>query len=123
MPAARPRGRPKGTPKTGGRQPGSHNKVTAEVKELAAPYGPEAVEKLVHLMRHGETEQTQRAAAEALIDRGYGRPTMQVHADIQVATRAVYHDPTAHLEPVASQVIEGIVTEVGDDEADLPSDV
>ena len=39
-----------------------------------------------------------------------------MNADVSVATRAVYHDPTAHLEPVASQAIEGVVARVEDDE-------
>ena len=99
--------------KTGGRRNGTPNKATAAVKELAGQYGAEAVETLVRLMREGQNEQIQRAAAEALLDRGYGRPTQQVNADVSVATRAVYHDPTAHLEPVASQAIEGVVAQVG----------
>ena len=92
------------------------NKATAKVMALAKEYGPEAVEILVELMRNGQNEQTKRAAAEALLDRGYGRPTMQIQAEVQVATRAVYHDPTAHLEPVASQEIEGVVAQVDDEE-------
>lgn len=32
---SRPPGRPKGTPKTGGRQKGTPNKVTVEVREMA----------------------------------------------------------------------------------------
>ncbi len=56
--------------KTGGRQKGSLNKATAEVMALAKEYGPEAIETLVELMRGDNNPQTQRAAAEALLDRG-----------------------------------------------------
>jgi len=105
MTAARPKGRPKGLPKTGGRQKGTPNKLTAEIKEVASQYGEEAIETLVELMRGDNNPQVQRAAAEALLDRGYGRPTQQVNADVRVATRAVYHDPTAHLEDITPQVI------------------
>jgi len=105
MTAARPRGRPKGLPKTGGRQKGTRNKLTAEIKEVASEYGPEAVETLVKLMRDENNPQIQRAAAEALLDRGFGRPMQAIQADVSVATRAVYHDPTAHLEDITPQVI------------------
>ena len=40
-----------GHAKMGGRQVGTPNKATAEVKILARKYGPEAVEKLAKLMR------------------------------------------------------------------------
>ena len=92
------RGRPAGIAKTGGRQKGTPNKLTAEIKEVARQYGTEAVEKLAELMRCPDNPQVQRAAAEALLDRGYGRPMQAIQADVQVATRAVYHDPTSHLE-------------------------
>ncbi|MDA1129791.1 MAG: hypothetical protein O2913_14025 [Chloroflexi bacterium] len=46
--------------KTGGRRKGTQNKATAEVKELAGQYGPEAIETLVDLMRNGQNDQTRR---------------------------------------------------------------
>ena len=41
----------KGDAKTGGRQKGTPNKATREVKTLAREHGPEAIQKLVKLMR------------------------------------------------------------------------
>ncbi len=67
--------------KTGGRQKGTPNKATAQIKELAAPYGPEAIETLVDLMRNGQNEQTKRAACSELLDRAYGRATQPVSGD------------------------------------------
>jgi hypothetical protein len=84
--------------KTGGRQAGTPNKTTAEIKEVARQYGTEAVEKLAELMRNNDNPQVQRAAAEALLDRGYGRPSQAVEANVEVVTRAIYVDPTAHLD-------------------------
>ena len=80
--------------KTGGRQKGSLNKATAEIKEVARQYGTEAVEKLAELMRCDDNPQVQRAAAEALLDRGYGKPSQAVEASVDVVTRAIYVDPT-----------------------------
>jgi hypothetical protein len=71
--------------KTGGRQAGTPNKATAEIKEVARQYGTEAVEKLAELMRCDDNPQVQRAAAEALLDRGYGRPSLSVEASTDEA--------------------------------------
>ncbi len=94
MAAARPRGRPKGLAKTGGRQAGTPNKATAEIKEVASQYGEEAIEKLVELMRGADNPQVQRAAAEALLDRGYGKPSQAVDVKEDNVTRIVIVDPT-----------------------------
>jgi hypothetical protein len=60
--------------KTGGRRPGVPNKATRELKELAQPYAPKAIETLLWIMEHGQTEAARVAAARELLDRGYGRP-------------------------------------------------
>jgi hypothetical protein len=51
----RHRGRPKGTPKTGGRQPGSPNKVTVEVRTWARGVveDPEVHAKTLEMARTG----------------------------------------------------------------------
>lgn len=58
----------------GGRQKGTPNKATAEIKSLARKHGKEAIDKLVSLMRSAENEQVQGNAAKDLLDRGYGKP-------------------------------------------------
>ena len=57
--------------------PGGRPKEDAEVKALARAAGPEAIEKLVALMR-GDESRTALAAAQALLDRGYGKPSQAV---------------------------------------------
>lgn len=57
--------------------PGGRPKEDAEVKALARSAGPEAIEKLVELMRCDE-KRTALAAAQALLDRGYGKPSQAV---------------------------------------------
>jgi hypothetical protein len=56
--------------------PGGRPKTSPEVVELARKHSPEAIAKLVEIMR-SETAPIaeQRACALALLDRGYGRPT------------------------------------------------
>jgi hypothetical protein len=69
-----PAGRPKGLPKSGGRQKGTVNKNTADIKALAQQYGAQAIETLVTLMQQADSAQAQIAAAKELLDRGYGKP-------------------------------------------------
>lgn len=57
--------------------PGGRPKEDAEVKALARDCGPEAVKKLVELMR-GDDRRTALAAAQALLDRGFGKPGQSV---------------------------------------------
>lgn len=54
--------------------------IAAEVKKLARSYGADAIEKLRELMETGVDERTQKAAADSLLDRGYGRPVQQIEA-------------------------------------------
>lgn len=57
----------------GGRQKGTPNKATAEIKEVARLHGVDAVNRLAHLMMHADSEAAQVAAANSLLDRGYGK--------------------------------------------------
>lgn len=57
--------------------PGGRPKEDAEVKALARSCGPEAIQKLVELMR-GDDRRTALAAALALLDRGFGKPSQAV---------------------------------------------
>lgn len=74
--------------KTGGRQAGTPNKATNEIKALAQSYGPAAIMRLAELggfladpsdptgtsrLKAAESEAVQVAAAKELLDRGYGK--------------------------------------------------
>ena len=73
----------------GGRRPGagrplgSPNKLTRPLKELAALHSEDCIAVLVELRDHAEAEQVRLAAANALLDRGHGRPrqAIDMHAD------------------------------------------
>ena len=60
--------------KTGGRQKGTPNKATADLKALASKHGPAAIEAILVLAKTAENETTRLAAWRELLDRGYGKP-------------------------------------------------
>lgn len=64
--------------KTGGRQKGTPNRSTAEVKSLAQQYGPEAIETLVSIMRDSENDTARIAASKEIMDRAYGKAAQAV---------------------------------------------
>jgi hypothetical protein len=61
--------------KFGGQKKGTPNKSTSEIRTLAQEYGPEAIRRLVSLMRQSDDRKVQLAAARELLYRGYGPPT------------------------------------------------
>jgi uncharacterized protein DUF5681 len=71
------RGRPfqKGT----SGNPGGRPRVLADVQELARERSPEAIKILANVMRDEKAPPAARvAAANALLDRGYGKPTQPI---------------------------------------------
>src|SRR5262245_58219601 len=75
-------------PSSGGRRPGSGrkkgtpNKVTAEIKQLAQQYGPEAIAELARLATQAESEAARVAAIKELLDRGYGRAAQPIEGSV-----------------------------------------
>ena len=63
--------------------PGGRPKDENRVSELARSYTVEAIETLVDIMRHGKDERVRGTAAQALLDRGWGK------AKVEVASNAV----------------------------------
>jgi hypothetical protein len=68
----------------GGRRPGAGrprgvaNKLTADIKALAADYGEGSLQTLAWIKDHGKSEQARVAAAKELLDRAYGRPRQEL---------------------------------------------
>lgn len=58
--------------------PGGRPKDEHRVSELARSYTAEAIETLVDLMRHGKDERVRGTAAQALLDRGWGKAQVEV---------------------------------------------
>ena len=58
--------------------PGGRPKDEARVAKLARSYTLEAIDTLVELMRHGRDDRVRGTAAQALLDRGWGKPKVEV---------------------------------------------
>lgn len=58
--------------------PGGRPKDEHRVAELARSYTLEAIDTLVELMRGGKDERMRGTAAQALLDRGWGKAKLEV---------------------------------------------
>ncbi len=61
-----------------GRQKGTTNKVTADIKALAQKHGADAIAALVKLAKESADERVKLAAWKELLDRGFGKPVQPV---------------------------------------------
>ena len=61
--------------------PGGRPRDEQKVAELARSYTKEAIETLVELMRMGNDERVRGTAAQALLDRGWSKPKVEVVSD------------------------------------------
>lgn len=78
--------------KTGGRQKGTPNKATAEIRSLAQAYGPAIVERLAIMagvavdtlgqpVKGADSDAAQIAAMKELLDRAYGKVAQPLSGD------------------------------------------
>ena len=69
-----------------GRPSGSNNKSSPEqsqrLSELAKTYTDEALETLVDVARNGRTDAARVSAANALLDRAYGKPVVNEEREV-----------------------------------------
>ena len=69
-----------------GRPPGSTNKSSPEqsqrLSELAKTYTEEALQTLVDAARNGRTDAARVSAANALLDRAYGKPAVKEEKEV-----------------------------------------
>ena len=63
---------PKGV-RIGGRQKGTPNKVTSEIRAIAQKHGPAALRELARLTTEADQLSVRVAAIKELLDRGYGK--------------------------------------------------
>jgi len=64
---------------------GGRPKDEHRVSELARSYTVEAIETLVDLMRHGKDERVRGTAAQALLDRGWGKAKVEVVSNAETS--------------------------------------
>ena len=73
--------------KTGGRQAGTPNKSTADMREAAQQYTADALQTLVDVMQDaGQPAAARISAATAILDRAYGKP--QIYTETTLSTNA-----------------------------------
>jgi hypothetical protein len=94
--------------KCGGRQRGTPNKTTREIRELARVEGPACIEMLA-AFRDDDTKPpaARIEACKVLLDRGYGRSTMQVQIEATV-THDYYGLTTDELAARAEQLARAL---------------
>ena len=92
----------------GGRRPGAGrplgvpNKLTRPLRELAALHSEDCIAVLVELRDHAEAEQVRLAAANALLDRGYGRPGQEIDVNderVTIIVQASTNRPVLEVRP------------------------
>lgn len=67
--------------KTGGRQAGTPNKATAEVKEMARQHTPAMIGELARIALNSESDAARVAAIRELLDRGHGKVSQPIGGD------------------------------------------
>ena len=72
----------KGRIVSGSLNPGGRPKLPAEIRDLAQLASPRAIEKVIELMGN-EDPRVALAAAQVILDRGYGKPVQSVDARVE----------------------------------------
>ena len=85
--------------KAGGRQAGTPNKATAEVRALASEHGPVAIAELARLGTEAESEQARVSACNSILDRAYGKSRLSAPIEIDLPDTAT---PEGMIKAVAA---------------------
>lgn len=64
-----------------GRPRGAVNQTTLQLRELAREHAGDMVAVLLNIAKAGESEAARVSAANALLDRGYGKPSTVLNGD------------------------------------------
>ena len=92
--------------------PGGRPKVAGAVRELARQHTETAINVLVEICEHGQSEVARIAAAVALLDRGWGKPTIAVEVqepgpDLGALILEAHHRATELLAaPMAIEAVD-----------------
>jgi hypothetical protein len=103
-----------GRRKGAGRKPGAKDKrprgspviiapaqERRELREAARVFTDDALEALVKICRGGQSESARVAAANALLDRGYGRPVQTIDSTVRTQPGELTGITDAELERIA----------------------
>ncbi len=94
--------------KTGGREKGTLNKATAEIKAAFRKHGDDLVAALLKLTK-SDDERVRLGAIQAALDRGWGKPTQAVDMTVSEPITKIEH---VIVNALPAQVIEGEAVEV-----------
>lgn len=112
---------PKPGERRGGRQKGTLNKSTMEIRELAQAHAPAAIAAAVKLMKNAESETAKIAAITLILDRGYGKPTQPHSGAIGTYDAAklanLTDDELANARAIAEKLAASVGDPGGDSEA------
>ena len=75
-------------------------KALIEVRDLARKQTAKAIEALVDIMTAGKSEPARVNAAQALLDRGWGKPTQAIEATEDTTVRIVGGFPEGNLPEI-----------------------
>lgn len=78
--------------------PGGRSKESSRIKALAASHAESAIKKLVAIMETSADEETVIRAAQALLDRGLGKPAQAIIGGDE-------DDPTIKVETIAIKLV------------------
>lgn len=84
--------------------PGGRPKVAAEIRDLAREHGPMAIQRLTCLM-HSKNETVAIRAAEAILERGYGRPLQTPASEDARASQG----PQADLKKLSDEEFQALL--------------
>jgi Family of unknown function (DUF5681) len=87
--------------------PGGRPKITSELRRLARKHTTAAIKKLADIMEKGESEQACIMAANAILDRGWGKPTQPIAGDDDAPPVMVIDARTTLLDAIARIVDAG----------------
>ncbi len=91
--------------------PTGRPKADVQLKELARTYTEEAVKTLVLVMRKAKTPAARALAAEKLLERGWGKATQHVEANVNVFDQLTLEDKRAVLA-----ALDALAASEGDDQ-------
>ena len=95
----------KGDPKTGGRKKGTPNKINADIKAAFREHGPELVQALLALAE-SEDENVRLKAIQVCLDRGYGKATQHIEAEISVYDSLGFTEKQVLLEALDALIVD-----------------
>ena len=89
--------------------PGGRPREIGYLRELAREKTEEAIETLADVMANGESDAARVAAATALLDRGYGRPsqTLEVEGNVRDTRSVQIAQAIAEAHPELAEVVFG----------------